>query len=549
MITQIYITNYALIKTLRLDLSQGFTTITGETGAGKSILLGALGLVLGKRAESSALANTEKKCVVEVTFSITNLDLEAFFEEHDLDFDPKTILRREILPSGKSRAFVNDTPVSLDVLKSLGSRLVDVHSQHDSALMRNQAFQLQMLDALVANPKPLLAYQEAFKTYKILLNEKDVLQNELTAQRDTDYLQFLVSELEQVQVQENELDALDEERARLQHAEDINQHLAQAHNLLAQEFGVLSALRDGYKNVQQVAAFMPELRDLAERLHSTEIEVDDIAETLHEIAENNVFDQSRLQTVTDRYNLLQHLLKKHNVQTDRALLEKYSELAEQLEMATHGAARLEKLEKALSNQLDILRKLSSELNALRKQRAAKLEAEMSGYLSELQLPHARLEVKISESDKPTLNGFSEVSFYFSANPGSAAQPLQKVASGGELSRVMLALKAILAQTNSLPAIIFDEIDTGISGETALRTAQILSQMGNQMQVIAITHLPQIAASGKHQLLVQKLVHQGDTETRISELSQKERVAAIAQMLSGAQTTEAAIRTAEELLAL
>ena len=547
MIKHIYVKNYALIRELRLDLQPGFTTITGETGAGKSILLGALGLVLGNRADSKVLADASSKCVVEATFSVATLGLQSFFREHDLDYEPNTILRREILPSGKSRGFVNDTPVKLEQLKALGDRLIDIHSQHDSMLMMNPAFQLQMLDALATNETNLLEYQTASAKYRKLLTEKEELEKSLSIERDTDYIRFLVDELEKSQLKAGEEERLEAELNQLQHAEEIQRNFGSALRHLQDEFGVLDRIHEALKAMQAVSAYMPEAADLTNRLQSVEIELRDITNEAEAAVAHVILDEASLHETEARFNLLQHLMQKHHVTNSEALLAKFDDLAAQLRLATQGAKALEEKNLEISRQFVVLKELAGRLHEVRIKRAKALEQETAAYLRELQLPHASLTIRILLTEKPGLQGFDDVVFLFAANPGSIPQAINKVASGGELSRVMLALKAILAQTKSLPAIIFDEIDAGISGETARRAAQILREMGAKMQVIAITHLPQIAASGSQQYQVRKEVSQNQTQTFIEPLTKSDRVEAIARLLSGAQISDAARRTAEELL--
>ena len=547
MINQIYISNYALIKELQLQLHAGFTTLTGETGAGKSILLGALGLVLGNRADVKVLADEGTKCIVEVDFDISNLDLKAFFEENEIDFDTHCIMRREILPSGKSRAFVNDTPVKIDVLKALGDYLVDIHSQHDSMLMMNASFQLEMLDAIAKNQKEREDYKLVFGEYQQLNKERDALKKQLEVQLDSDYIQFLVDELEKAKIVADEEIAIEDELKVLRHAEDIQRGLAVALENLNDEFGILAKLHEALKSVENIDRFLPSAEDLSQRLLSVEIELKDVASELETQLEEIHLDEDRLVQLEERENFVLQLLQKHRVSTTVELLEKYSALSEQLYLATSGAKALEAKEKQIAAKFDVLKNTAAFLSESRKSTAKNLAQEAQVYLGRLQMPDAQMQIAINFSENANASGFDDVQFLFSANKGSKAQLISKVASGGELSRVMLALKAILAKTQSLPAIIFDEIDTGISGETAQRAAQILSEMGEKMQVLAITHLPQIAAQGKHHFKVTKTTIANSTETAINYLNAIERVEEIARLLSGATITEAARKTAEELL--
>lgn len=547
MIKQIYISNYALIKELQLELHTGFTTLTGETGAGKSILLGALGLVLGNRADVKVLADENSKCIVEVDFDISKLDLNAFFEENEIDFDAHCIMRREILPSGKSRAFVNDTPVKLEVLKTLGDYLVDIHSQHDSMLMMNASFQLEMLDAIAQNQKEQGDYKIVFGEYQQLKKERDTLKKQLEIQIDTDYIEFLVDELEKAKIVADEEIATEEELKVLRHAEDIQRGLAVAIENLNDEFGILVKLHEAVKSVENIDRFLPSAEELTKRLLSAEIELKDVAAELEAQLEEIHLDEGRLAQLEERQNVVLQLLQKHRVSTSRELLEKYTALSEQLYLATSGAKALEAKEKQIAEKFGVLKVSASALSKSRKATANTLEKEAQQYLSRLQMPNAQLNIAINFTENASTTGFDDVQFLFAANKGSKAQLISKVASGGEISRVMLALKAILAKTQSLPAIIFDEIDTGISGETAQRAAQILSEMGEKMQVLAITHLPQIAAQGKHHFKVTKTTTSTSTETAINYLDANERVEEIARLLSGATISEAARKTAEELL--
>jgi DNA repair protein RecN (Recombination protein N) len=546
MIKHIYVKNYALIKELRLDLAPSFTTLTGETGAGKSILLGALGLVLGNRADVKALADEAQKCVVEAHFEISDLHLASFFQENELDFETVCILRREILPSGKTRAFVNDTPVLLDVLKDLGERLVDIHSQHDSLLLMNATFQLEMLDTLAGNGEQRQEYSAAYQHLSDLRAKRETLLAKLDEKRDTDYLQFLVNELEAARISAGEEETIESELKVLRHAEEIQVNVGAAANLLQDDYAVLPRLREAIKHIEAVSAYLPDAGQLLERLRSTEIELKDLAIDLEVRATEVTLDQERLNSLEERNNTIQMLLQKHRVQSTADLLDKFDAMSNELYLATAGAKELERLDAEIVAALERVNAQGETLSATRKITAKKLEKHVAEYLERLQLKGARLTVAL-EKAAPKSTGTDQITLLFTANAGSKPQALGKVASGGELSRVMLALKAILAQTKSLPAIIFDEIDSGISGETAIRVADILSEMGQSMQVLAITHLPQIAARGAHQLQVSKSSLNGSTATQITLLSATERVEEIARLLSGAQVSEAARKTAEELL--
>ena len=549
MIKHIYVSNYALIKELELDFSTGFTTITGETGAGKSIMLGAFGLVLGNRADVKVLANQSSKCIVEAHFDIGNLNLESFFVVNELDYEPVCIIRREILPSGKSRGFVNDTPVKLDLLKNLGTRLVDIHSQRDNLLMLSSDFQLEIIDLIAQNHSQLTAYQQLFDEYNALKKKKAALERELEKHRDLDYLQFLSDELESAGLVEGEETSLENELETMRHAEDIQMGLATGFELLSAEQAVLEKLTEAQKSIERVSRFLPAAKDLASRLSSAHIELQDIANEL-ELHANEIFvDDTRLRQLEERANQLNHLLQKHHVTTSQELIEKFNEISAQLLMASDGEFAIAQLEKAIDAKYVELKEAAAILSKTRIATAKKLEKEASNYLTKLNLPHAQLPIKVFDTDQALANGFDDIQFYFTANPGSKPEQLKKVASGGELSRVMLALKAILAKTKTLPTIIFDEIDTGVSGETAYKVAEVLSGMGEEMQVLAITHLPQIAAKGSDHLVVVKHSSKTETETTIKRLSAAERVDEVARLLSGEKISDAAKKTAEELLFL
>lgn len=547
MIKHIYVSNYALIKELRLDLGSGFSTITGETGAGKSILLGALGLVLGNRAETKSLADESEKCVVEVHFDLTDLLLESFFSENDLDYDVACIMRREILPSGKSRAFINDTPVLLETLKALGERLVDIHSQHDSLLLVNKSYQLQLVDAIGKNENLQHAYAQQFGAYVQLIRERENLLKQLEKQTDTDYLTFLVEELDAAKLVANEdVDAAAALEV-MRHAEEIQRNVASSLTEIEGEFAALEKLHAAARFAEIAGKFLPESQVIAQRILSAEIELKDIANELQLVLDGVQLDEEKLAELEARQTLLNHLMQKHRTGSVAELIEKHTHLEEELNLALNGAKALQNKDLEISKSLVSVKEVGAVLTHARKKTALHLAQLAHTYFKRLQFNGAQLQVEITPLAQPLKSGTDDIAFMFSANQGAKMQPIQKVASGGELSRVMLVLKAILAQTMRLPAIIFDEIDTGISGETANRVAEILKEMGETMQVLAITHLPQIAAKGANQYLVQKSVVGKETQTRIVPLDAPQRIEEIARMLSGANISEAAKTTAKELL--
>lgn len=547
MIKHISISNYALIKSLDLDLSNGLTTITGETGAGKSILLGALGLALGNRADSKVMADAKAKCVVEVTFDVSNLHLKSFFADHDLDFEPDCLIRREITPAGKSRSFVNDTPVRLDVLKKLSERLVDIHSQHDSVLMMNGGFQLEMVDLIGDHAKLRATYSGEFNTYKMLLKQREDILNSKNESRDLDYLGFLHQELVGSQLIANEEETLENELKLLRHAGEVQQGLGASIQALNEDGKGIDNVSDALRQMESIKGFLEGSNELTNRLNAAEIELRDIVGELEQQAESVFVDDQRLAELEERWNAINQLMQKHHVSSVAELIVIQQDLNNQIVLANKGEARIAEINKAIAKQLAVLEKAGEALHAKRLKTAKALVKEANSYLMRLNLESAALDIQIHKKETPTSNGVDQIAFYFTANAGRQPQLLKKVASGGELSRVMLALKAILSKTRSLPAIIFDEIDAGISGETAHRVADVLSEMGEEMQVLAITHLPQIAARGKQHLTVRKSNINKQTNTHILQLSKNQRVEEVARLLSGERISDSAKKTAEELL--
>lgn len=547
MIKHISISNYALIKALDLDLSNGLTTITGETGAGKSILLGALGLALGNRADSKVMADAKAKCVVEVSFDVSNLHLKSFFEDHDLDFEPDCLIRREITPAGKSRSFVNDTPVRLDVLKKLSERLVDIHSQHDSVLMMDAGFQLEMVDLIGDHEILLKTYSSEFNTYKTLLKQREGILNSINESPDLDYLSFLHQELVGSQLTANEEEKLENELKLLRHAGEVQQGLNASIQALNNDGKGIDSVYDALRQMESIKGFLEGSEELTKRLNEVEIELRDIVGELEQQAESVFVDDQRLAELEERWNAINHLMQKHHVASVEELMVIQQDLNNQMTLANEGEARVREIDKAIATQLAVLEKAGNVLHAKRLKTAKLLVKEANSYLKRLNLESAALDIQIQKQEAPTSNGLDQIAFYFTANAGRSPQILKKVASGGELSRVMLALKAILSKTRSLPAIIFDEIDSGISGETAHRVADVLSEMGKEMQVLAITHLPQIAARGKQHLQVRKSSVNNQTNTHILQLTENERVEEVARLLSGERVSDSAKKTAEELL--
>ena len=549
MLTTLHIENYALIQETDIRFGSGFVAITGETGAGKSILLGALGLLLGQRADAAVLADKGRKCVVEAQFNIEGLGLESLFAEADVDYDDRLILRREILPSAKSRAFANDTPVQLPFLKALGTRIIDIHSQHQTLTLADSTFRLHLLDTLSA-ASPIAKYQEAYREYTSLKHQLEELTvTEAQNRKEQDYLQFQWNELSEARLQPDEQAALEQESQLLAHAEAIRQGLSEAVALLDDESGqaVLPRLRQGKSTLSHIAAYHPAVEALLTRLESSLIELDDICGELQTTADAIAYSPDRQQQVDERLALLYRLEKKHGVESVPELIA----LRDELDVRLQSIATLDDRIQALMEQVDrAFGAVQSTAEALTKSRrkAGKLLAEhLLPALHELGMPEARFAVELT--DCPTYGplGHDAVSFLFNANRGGDLRDLAKVASGGELSRLMLAVKSMLTSHSLLPTIIFDEIDTGVSGDISVAVGRMMARMADSMQVIAITHLPQIAARGKQHLKVYKETVSDRTVSRIKELAPAERVTEVATMLSSDPPTPAALQTAKELM--
>jgi DNA repair protein RecN (Recombination protein N) len=549
MLQSLSIKNYALIDSLEIDLAKGLTIITGETGAGKSILLGALGLLLGDRADAAALNNKEQKCVVEGSFLVKDYGLKDFFEENDLDYANETVIRREITPEGKSRAFINDTPVNISLLKMIADNLVDVHSQHETLTLNESSFQLGAIDAVADVADLLAGYKSAFKNFqKISEQLRDLQEKEAKSKKDLDYFNFQFEELHTAQLKKDEQPELEAELQTLENAEAIKSGLSKsAFALDGAEESMLAALTEIKNTLSQLAKFNPQVAQLSGRVNSAHIELKDIASELESLNEEIVYDPKRIEVVNERLDLIYRLQQKHGVKTIAELLILQDELEKKIAAIGTMESDIKVLEaeqaKLHSKVLDLAGKLSKK----RTTAAPKLSKEVKETLQQLGMPNAELNVQMEKLETPNASGLDKVSFLFSANKGSAAQPLNKVASGGELSRLMLSLKSLLAKHTSLPTIIFDEIDSGISGDVAAKTGNILELMAENMQVITITHLPQVASKGKSHLFVYKEETGKRTLTKIKSLTKEERVQEIAKMLSAGKVGEAALKNAKELL--
>ena len=550
MIKKLYVSNYALIDRLEMEPSRGMTILTGETGAGKSIILGALGLATGARADLAALRDNTRKCVVELSVEIDGMGLEDFFAENDLDYEPLTILRREILPSGKSRAFVNDTPVLLDTLGRLAGHLLDVHSQHQSLLLSRPAFRLELVDRYAGNDVPRTQYRQRYEQYRALqkeLEELSVRRRELA--RTQDYNRYLLDELDKSDLKDpGEQDELESLVARLSHSQQVKEDLQAAWQQMdAEETGVLSRLSETLSLLRRAEAYLPPQDQLTARTESALIELKDIAERVSSLVEESEDDPQLLQRATERLDLLYTLLRKHNAQDLSALIALRESLRGEVSGLEQLDERIETLQQECTQAGQARAAASSALTRTRVEAAAALSEQITDTVRSLGMPHAAFRIEVSPSDTFTAQGTDSVRFLFSANLGQDPADVEKIASGGELSRVMLAVKYALARRAKLPSILFDEIDTGVSGEISDRMGSIMQDMSRHMQVIAITHLPQIASRGDLQYKVFKQESEGTTRSRIALLAPEERTAELARMISGANITEAAMEHARELL--
>lgn len=552
MLQSIHIQNYALIDKLDIDFTPGFSVITGETGAGKSIILGAIGLLLGQRADVKAIKNGTSKCIVEARFCIASYGLEAFFQELDLEYDPEEcILRREVYASGKSRAFINDSPASLNQMKALGEKLIDVHSQHQNLLLNKEGFQLNILDILAQDEKQLEAYKQVYRHYKDISNtlEELIIQAEKSRQ-DEDYLRFQLEQLEEANLHSGEQTELEQEAETLSHTEEIKANLYKAQQLIdgTEANGILSQTKDCQQALQNISNVYPSASEWVERLRSCYIELKDIAHDLSVAEAETEFNPERLDYVNERLNLIYNLQQKHRVTTIEALLELAENYRHQLNDISSFDERIAELNQQKEALYNKVLEQARQLTNLRTKSAHHIEEQMKKLLIPLGMPNVRFAVELTSRKEPDLNGLDNVTFLFSANKNGALQNVASVASGGEIARVMLSLKAMIAGAVKLPTIIFDEIDTGVSGSIAEKMALIMRDMGRQnRQVISITHLPQIAARGTTHYKVYKKDTETGTNSYIHRLTPEERVKEIAHMLSGSVLTEAALNNARALL--
>ena len=553
MLQSIFIQNYALIDKLDIAFEPGFSVITGETGAGKSIILGAIGLLLGQRADVKAIRNGATKCIVEAKFSIASYGMEEFFKANDIEYDSdECIIRREVNINGKSRAFINDTPASLSQMKVLGEKLIDVHSQHQNLLINKEGFQLNILDILAQDIKELTDYQNEYNEYRKVSRELDecIRQAEET-RKEEDYIRFQLQQLDEAELKEGEVAELEQEAETLSHAEDIKAGLYRsAQNIGGDEGGCLTLIKDSINTLQTVSKVFAKANEWKERLESCYIEIKDISHDMDDVQEAVEFNPSRLDFVNSRLNMIYSMMQKHHVKTDAELIGIAENNRQQLDMITSSDERISELESKKKKLYDSVIHKAEILTALRTESAGKIQSQMESLLIPLGMPNVKFAVEICRKKEPDINGLDAVNFLFSANKNGTLQNVASIASGGEIARVMLSLKAMIAGAVKLPTIIFDEIDTGVSGSIAEKMALIMQDMGRQnRQVLSITHLPQIAARGNAHYKVYKEDTETGTNSHIIRLTDEERIDEIANMLSGSTMTEAARNNAKALLGL
>lgn len=548
MLQKLSINNYALIASLSVDFDNGFSVITGETGAGKSILLGALGFLLGNRADTNILFDDNKKCVVEAVFILSDNRLKHFFDENDIDFDEECIIRRELNPQKKSRAFINDTPVSLQILKELSSQLVDIHSQHDSLLLCNPDFQLTLLDDAANNNNLLAEYRSLYRIYSSAKSELIKLRQKSVNNIDeNDYLKFQLDELIKAELLDGEYEELVKHIEMMENQEEINRLLSESINIMDnEEQSLLDGINTLLYNVEKLRRYIPELDSMVERLNSTKIELKDICSDLNNLKDNSN-DISSLEMLHERFDVIQHLMMKHHLNDYSQLLQlredikiKVEEFSNIDELVADKESEVKKLEEEL-----ILK--ATELNKRRQKAKIDFEKDVTSVIRQLAMPYGVFEIRLDKTKDLTINGIDVVAFMFSANKGYAPENMSKAASGGELSRLMLAIKSIAAKNNYIPTLIFDEIDTGVSGEVASKLGDIMNEMGETLQLVSITHLPQIASKAKNHFFVYKTIVDEKTHSNIKILTHEERITEIAKMLSNAEVTEEAKKAAEVLL--
>jgi DNA repair protein RecN (Recombination protein N) len=549
MLLKLYVQNYALIKELDVGFENGLTIITGETGAGKSILLGALSLILGTRADSSVLLDKNEKCIVEGTFRIEDYDLNEFFNSNELDYETVTTLRREINPAGKSRAFINDTPVTVNLLKELGERLIDIHSQHQTLMLNDNSFQLSLIDSFSGIVKQKKAYTDTYLNWRKIKKEYGAIKEKADKNRaDLEYYQFQYKQLEEASLKQGEQSELETEQEMLGHAEEIKLALSSSSSLFfAEGVSILSMLREVKSNLARIKTFLPGSESLFSRIESGLIELDDLATEIEKLSVSIEADPQRLTLVNNRLDEIYSLIQKHHVNDLNELIVKKEEIKDLINSIVNSDERIIELEKLLEIEVTTLKAISEEISDKRISVLPEIESRVTDLLKQLGIPYAKFRISVSHLKEFTPSGIDQADFLFSANKQIEPENLAKIASGGELSRVMLSLKSLLTRNNNLPTIIFDEIDSGVSGEVADKVGHILSGMGKYMQVINITHLPQVASRGTRHYHVYKDDTDNSTFTRVKLLSPEERILEVARLLSGSEVTETAMNNARELL--
>lgn len=549
MLRQLSIENYALIRSLQISFNEGFTAITGETGAGKSIILGALGLLAGQRADTQALSDKTRKCVIEAVFDIKNLNMNKFFDDNDLDFDDNVLVRREILPTAKTRAFINDTPVSLQQLRDFGTKVLDIHSQNQTLTLLNADFQMSFVDTLAENDELLKQYSAEYSVYMKSKNELEKMRAEYQQnRRDKDYNQFLYDELDKAHLAENEQEELEQELNLLNHTETIKQTFGEVLETAdRQDDAAIARLQSAKSQLSKIVSYYPEVEDLFNRLESSIIELRDIFSEIESLDENLSYSIERQQYVSQRLDTIYNLQTKHSVSTVAELLEIKSQLSDKLLAVTDLDGRINKLENQIAETEIQLRQKAKVLSDRRHKTSQKIESELLPTLAELGMKEAQIVLELTETEHLLPNGTDAIRLMFNANRGGELREVGKVISGGELSRLMLALKSLIVSTNLLPTIIFDEIDTGVSGTIAVAMANIMQKMSRNTQVIAITHLPQVAGKANTHFKVYKESDEVSTQTSMKQLTEEQRVEEIATMLSTDKPTASAIETAKQLM--
>ena len=552
MLKSLFIQNFVLIDNLDIHFDQGFSVITGETGAGKSIILGALSLVLGQRADGKSIKQGADKCVIEAVFDVSKYQLESFFLDNDLEYDSEScILRRELYASGKSRAFVNDSPVSLAILKELGTKLIDIHSQHQNLLLGDNRFQLRVVDVMAENEILLILYKKEYTRYQGLRKELSNLKERAAqSKQEEDYIRFQLDQLEEANLQPDEQDELEQEQETLSHAEEIKSSLYRVSSCLdGEEQGVVSLLKESLSSMDTLERYFPRAKEIAERLRSAYIDLNDLASEMEGLIEDVEFNPDRLTWVNERLDTLYALQQKHRVSSVEELIVLRDQFRAQLADIDSFDEQIAALEKQVQNSYKELLQQASVLSEQRKIASVAFAQQLVEMVAPLGMPHTRFQVDVVPRKEPESDGMDEIRFMFSANKSMAIQPVAQTASGGEISRLMLCIKAMIAGFSALPTIIFDEVDTGVSGDIADKMGHIMQDLGSKMQVFAITHLPQIAAQGKAHYFVYKEDVQDRTVTRIRPLDKEERVREVARMLSGSALTEASLANAKDLLGM